>query len=164
MLLDHPLQACQWDPRDRTRAGRHAGKSNCQHDWLCRQHNKFHQQSRSQKFIFFWRLKRGLSLNFCVMRKVRSWIEENILWLLFICKVHVMLYWKVLKVFNFKFLILHYPFLSYNFWYPILKKENDLWKNFLFSFIKRIIFMVQVLWFWRIRNMVSKIMCLSVSH
>ena len=38
-----------------------------------------------------------------VIRKVKSWIERNILLLLFICKIHVILCCKVLKVFNFKF-------------------------------------------------------------
>ena len=44
-----------------------------------------------------------------------------------------------LQIFLF-FLILQYPFLSYNFfWYliNILKKENDVWRNLVFSYIKK---------------------------
>ena len=64
------------------------------------------------------------------------------------------------------FFILQCPFLSHNvFWYVIntLKKENDLWRNLKFSYIKRMIFIYQMLWFWRIKNTVSKIMRSSVS-
>ena len=95
------FQVCQWDLCDCARAGRHAGKSICQHDWSHRQHNKFYRKSPRQKFLFFWRLKRDLSLNFCVCHKKRkSWSELNIVLLLFICKMHL-IYCKVLKVFNF---------------------------------------------------------------
>ena len=37
-----------------------------------------------------------------VIRKVNSWTEQNILLLLFVCKICVILCCKVLKVFNFK--------------------------------------------------------------
>ena len=103
-------QACQWDLRNRARAGRHAGKSVCQRDWSCRQHNKFHWKSRRQ--VFSSRLKRNLFFNFCVChKKGESWMEQSILLLLCIlllllhsitiCKIRV-IYCKVLKVFNFK--------------------------------------------------------------
>ena len=48
------MQAYQWDPRDPARAGKRAGKSICQREWLRRQHNKFYQilKSRRQKFLF----------------------------------------------------------------------------------------------------------------
>ena len=74
-------QACQWNPRDCAHADSHAGKSICQRDWLCRQHNKFYRKSRRQKFIFFWRLKRNLSLNICVCHKkskIMNWIKNSI--------------------------------------------------------------------------------------
>ena len=64
-------QTCQRDPRDRACAGRHAVNSICQRDWLRRQHNKFYQKSRSQKFLFFSRLKGDLFLNFCISDEKR---------------------------------------------------------------------------------------------
>ena len=66
---DRHRQTCKWDPRDYARAGRHTSKSVCQRDWSRRQHNKFYRKSRRQKFLFFWRLKRDLSLKFCVCHK-----------------------------------------------------------------------------------------------
>ena len=74
------FQACQWDACDCAHAGRHAGKSFCQHDWLCRQQNKFYWKSHMQKFLFFWRLKRDLSFNFCKNKKnkIMNWTKHFI--------------------------------------------------------------------------------------
>ena len=44
-----------------------------------------------------------------------------------------------------------------------LKKENDLWRNLVFAYEKRILFIGQMLWFLRIKNVVSKIMCVCKS-
>ena len=61
----------------------------------------FTENHQGKSFFFFWRLKRDLSLNFCVCHKKRkSWSELNIVLLLFICKMHL-IYCKVLKVLNF---------------------------------------------------------------
>ena len=49
-----------------------------------------------------------------VIRKVKSWIEQNILLLLFICKMQVISYCKVLKVFNSNFSILFNPSISFS--------------------------------------------------
>ena len=38
-------------------------KSICQHNWLCRQHNKLYQKSHKQKFLFLARLNEDLLLN-----------------------------------------------------------------------------------------------------
>ena len=85
------------------RPGRYADKSICQHDWLRRQHNTFYWKLCYQKFLFFSRLKRDLFFNFCVIiRKVKLWITQKIIVLLFICKICVILYCKVLNIFNFK--------------------------------------------------------------
>ena len=57
------------------------------------------------KSFFPSRLKRDLLFNFCVcQKKVKSWIEQNILLVLFTCKIRLIIYCKVLKVFSFKFL------------------------------------------------------------
>ena len=81
----------------------HAGKSICQHGWSCRQHNKFYWKSCRQKCLFFVKTQKRLVLKFLsVISKVKSWIEQNILLLLNICKIYVILYCKVLKVLNFK--------------------------------------------------------------
>ena len=97
------VQACHWDLHDPARPGRYADKSICQHDWLRRQHNTFYWKLCYQKFLFFSRLKRDLFFNFCVIiRKVKLWITQKIIVLLFICKICVILYCKVLNIFNFK--------------------------------------------------------------
>ena len=63
------MKACQRDPRDRGRAGWHAGKSISQRDWSRRQHNKFYQKSRKRKFLFFSGLKRDVLFNLFVCHK-----------------------------------------------------------------------------------------------
>ena len=54
-------------------------KQACRHiNWSHRQHNKFYWQLHWQKFLFFWRLKRDLSLNFCVCHKkskIMNWTK-----------------------------------------------------------------------------------------
>ena len=59
---------------------------------------KLYQKSCRQKFLFFLKTQKNLVLIFflSVIRKVKSWIEQNILLLLFICYIHVILCWKVL--------------------------------------------------------------------
>ena len=52
--------------------------------------------------LFLKSQKRLLVKFSSVIRKVKSWIKQNIQLLLFISKIHVILYCKVLKVFNFK--------------------------------------------------------------
>ena len=84
--LDRSLhkQTCQWDMLYRTCADRHAGKSICQHNGSCRQHNKFYRKLHRQKFLFFMTQKRFQLLNFCVSwRKV---YQENIS---FLEKIHM---------------------------------------------------------------------------
>ena len=63
--------------------------------------NKFYQKSRWQKFFFLKTQKRLVLKFWGLIRKVKSWIEQNILLLLYIYKIHL-IYCKVLKVFNFK--------------------------------------------------------------
>ena len=84
--LDPYWQACQWASRGRTRAGRYAGKSIFQRDWFHRQHDKFHWKSRRQKFLFFSEDSKEICPYIFVsaVRKVKPWIEQNILLLLFI--------------------------------------------------------------------------------
>ena len=91
----------------------------------------FTDNCAGKSFIFFYRLKRDLSL--------KSRIVQNIPLLLFICKIHVILYCKVLKIF---------------------KKKMTLERTLQ----KRIIFIGQMFWFWRIKNMVSKFMHSSVTQ
>ena len=69
------MQACQWDPHDRTCAGWHVGKSFGQCDWSCRQHNKLSSKLHKQKF-FFSRLKEMCSLIF--VSAIKTVYQENI--------------------------------------------------------------------------------------
>ena len=138
-IFNHPPK--QWP------TGRKREKDRNIKNWISRE---WKELFRWNKMIFhsFWRAI-ILWKNKNVMKIVdtsfkRSWIEENILLLLFISKEHVILYCKASKVFNFKlfssFQILQYTFLSQNFFqYMVntLNKENDLWRNLLFSYIKR---------------------------
>ena len=45
-------QACRWDPHDRARAGRHAGKSICQRSWSAGNITSF-TENRAWKSFFF---------------------------------------------------------------------------------------------------------------
>ena len=45
-------QACRWDPHDRARAGRHAGKSICQRNWSASNITSF-TENRAWKSFFF---------------------------------------------------------------------------------------------------------------
>ena len=70
-------------------------------------------KSCRQKF-FFLKTKKSLVLkSLCIIRQVKSWIVQNNLLLLFVCKIHV-IYCKVLKVFNFK--LFSYFFLIFLMW------------------------------------------------
>ena len=68
VLID---QSCQWDLHNHACAGRHADKSICQHNWLCKQHNKFYWKSHREKFLFFSRFKGDLLLSFCIFHEKR---------------------------------------------------------------------------------------------
>ena len=97
-------QGCQWDARDRA----------CQRDWLRRQHNKFCWKSR-RGFFFSEDSKETCPLIFVsVIRKVKSWIEQDILLLLFICKIHVISCCKVLKFSTSNFSLLFNPSRSFS--------------------------------------------------
>ena len=104
-------QACQWDLCHHGRAGWHAGKSICQHGWLCRQNNKFYWKLRRQKFLFFWRLKRDLPFSFCIYHqksKIMNWTKH----FMTTCNIMSQSFKSFqLQTFLF-FLILQYPFLS----------------------------------------------------
>ena len=63
----------------------------------------FTENCTGKSFLFSENSKETCPLIFVsVIRKVKSWIEQIILLLLFICKIRVILCCKVLKVFNFK--------------------------------------------------------------
>ena len=65
----------------------------------------FTKNHASKSFFFFRRLKRDFPLNFCICHKkskIMNWKKKNNLLVLFIHKIHVILFSKVLKTFKFK--------------------------------------------------------------
>ena len=92
-LYETQKQACQWMVFDCTctwlvsethaielvQAGMQANQFASMID--CAGNNKFYQKLCWQKFLFFWRLKKDLSLNFCVYHKkskIMNWTKHSV--------------------------------------------------------------------------------------
>ena len=70
-------QACEWDLRDRARAGRHKGKTICQHDWSCMQHKKFLLKITQAKVYYFLKTPRALILNCWRLSQEKEWSRKH---------------------------------------------------------------------------------------
>ena len=82
----------------------------------CAGNIKIFTKNRASKCFFFSEDSKEtcLLIFVSVIRKVKSWIEQNILLLLFICKINVILCCKVLNVFNFKLFSFFNPWISFS--------------------------------------------------